>query len=165
MSKNVNDTNEVSLAAQVNRDQIEHRATWMALIYDEMVKAGIKDAEKIVRRAIARNGEIDGKKLKAKCKNPEDCQEFQKVFLSDIGIETFKMDNFKSDKDNFTLSFNYCPLLSAWKKLGFDDERCLLLCDFAMEGDRNIAKTMGYKLSLTDRIAGGCSTCKIGFHK
>jgi hypothetical protein len=40
MQNNNNQTSIDELAA-INRKQIEHRAKWMALIYDEMVKAGI----------------------------------------------------------------------------------------------------------------------------
>ena len=50
-----NEANPVEPIVDVNRAQIEHRATWMGLIYDEMVKAGI-DAEPIMRRAIHRCG-------------------------------------------------------------------------------------------------------------
>ena len=48
-----NIANPVEEIVNVNRSQIEHRATWMGLIYDELVKAGI-DAEPIIRRAIKR---------------------------------------------------------------------------------------------------------------
>ncbi|MDR1955997.1 MAG: L-2-amino-thiazoline-4-carboxylic acid hydrolase, partial [Treponema sp.] len=54
----------------VNRAQIEHRATWMALIYEELVHAGI-DAEPIIRRAIKRCGRIQGERLKARCGDPQ----------------------------------------------------------------------------------------------
>ena len=48
-----NIANPVEEIVNVNRAQIEHRATWMGLIYDEMVKAGI-DAEPISRAVLAR---------------------------------------------------------------------------------------------------------------
>ena len=55
-----NEANKVEPIVDVNRAQIEHRATWMGLIYDEMVKAGVPDAEAIVRRAIvAENAVIE----------------------------------------------------------------------------------------------------------
>ena len=64
-----------------------------------------------------------------------------------------------------SVDFHYCALLSAWKKLGFDDETCAKLCDIAMDGDRGIAVAMGLTLDLTDTIAKGCATCKLCFHK
>jgi len=148
----------------INRAQIEHRATWMGLIFDEAVKAGV-DAEGILRRAIRRCGNIHGEIFKAQCANPESCVDFRHAFLGDIGVKTFEMENIEASEDELKVEFNYCALVSAWKKLGFDDERIALLCDIAMDGDRGIAEAMGLKLNLTDTIAKGCSKCKLHFHK
>ena len=165
MIKNVaNPTEEI---VNVNRAQIEHRATWMGLIYDEMVKAGI-DAEPIVRRAIKRTGLIHGERFKSQCADPENCADFKDAFLgteASVGPMSFNMNNIKADGDNVTVDFHYCALVSAWQKLGFDDETIALLCDMAMDGDRGIAEAMGLELSLTDTIAKGCETCKLHFHK
>lgn len=162
MTKIVNVADQVSKEAQVNRDQIEHRATWMGLIYDEMVKAGVADAEGIVRRAIARTGLMHGQKDKEVCADPSNCLDFKEAFLSDYGMETFGMVT-TEDEEHLDITFHYCPLCAAWQKLGFDDERCAVLCDMAMDGDRNIAKAMGLDIELTDKIADGCKTCHLTF--
>lgn len=151
----------------VNRSQIEHRATWMGLIYDEMVKAGV-DAEPIVRRAIKRTGLMHGEHFRKQCADPNNCVDFKNAFLGteeNVGPRTFHMTDIKADHDNMTVDFHYCALVSAWQKLGFDDETIALLCDMAMEGDRGIAEVMGLELSLTDTIAKFCETCKLHFHK
>lgn len=148
----------------INRAQIEHRATWMGLIFDEAVKAGV-DAEGILRKAIKRCGNIHGAGFKAQCADPKSGEDFRYAFLGELGQKTFEMENIKSDYDNVKVDFTYCALVNAWKKLGFDDERCALLCDIAMDGDRGIAEAMGLELSLTDTIAKGCATCKLHFHK
>jgi hypothetical protein len=164
MTQITNRANKTAETAEVNRAQIEHRATWMGLIYDEMVKAGV-DAEQIIRRAIRRCGRIHGENFKKKCADPNDCGEFRKVFLGDLGINTFNMDSINADKDNLNVDFHYCALVSAWQKLGFDDKTCALLCDMAMDGDRGIAEAMGVKLELNETIAQGCPSCKLHFHK
>ncbi len=148
----------------INRAQLEHRATWMGLIFDEAVKAGV-DAEGILRRAIKRCGNIHGEGFKAQCADPQNCTDFRNVFLGEVGIKTFEMENIEATHDDLKVEFNYCALVNAWKKLGFDDERCALLCDIAMDGDRGIAEAMGLTLNLTDTIAKGCSKCKLHFHK
>jgi len=51
MSNITNSPDNADEFITIYRSQLEHRATWMGLIYDEMVKAGI-DAETIIRRAI-----------------------------------------------------------------------------------------------------------------
>ncbi|GHV44499.1 hypothetical protein AGMMS49546_28560 [Spirochaetia bacterium] len=159
-----NTENKTAETAEINRAQIEHRATWMGLIYDEMKKAGI-DAEPIIRRAIKRCGRVHGENFKKKCADPNNCADFRKVFLGDLGINTFNMDTISADHDNVKVHFHYCALVSAWKKLGFDDKTCDLLCDMAMDGDRGIAEAMGLKLDLNETIAKGCGACTLHFHK
>ena len=162
-----NTANPVEEIVNVNRSQIEHRATWMGLIYDEMVKAGI-DAEPIIRRAIKRCGLMHGENFKKQCADPSNCVDFKDAFLGDetkVGPQSFHMSDIAADQGNVTVNFHYCALVSAWKKLGFSDDACALLCDMAMDGDRGIAEAMGLTLTLTDTIAKGCATCKLHFHK
>lgn len=149
---------------EINRAQIEHRATWMALIYEEVEKAGM-NAEAIFRKAIHRCGNIHGERYRAMCDNPEDCRDFEKVFLNETGVKTFDMNGISSTESEVCTNFSYCALLSAWKKLGLSDEKCALLCDIAMDGDRGIAETMGLKLNLPCTIAGGADCCKLHFTK
>jgi hypothetical protein len=164
MSQIKNVENQTIETAEVNRAQIEHRATWMGLIYDEMVKAGV-DAEPIIRRAIKRCGRIHGEGFKRKCADPKNCVDFKNAFLGDLGIKSFNMDSISADQDNVKTEFHYCALVHAWQKLGFDDKTCALLCDMAMDGDRGIAETMGLTLDLNETIAKGDSSCKLHFHK
>jgi hypothetical protein len=164
MSKIKNRENPVDEIIAVNRAAIEHRATWLGLIYDEMKKAEL-DAEGIIRKAIRRCGLIHGGNLRKNCADPNNCEDFRKVFLGDLVIKTFNMDGISADKDNVKTNFHYCALVSAWQKLGFDDDTCALLCDMAMDGDRGIAEAMGLNLNLTDTIARGCPDCKLHFYK
>jgi len=163
MSNIKNISNPVDETAEANRAQMEHRATWMGLIYDEMVKAGI-DGESIIRRAIKRCGHIHGENIKKRCEG-ESCADFRKAFLSDVTIKTFDMRPVNAEKDSLSVDFHYCPLVSAWQKLGFDDKTCGLLCDMAMEGDRGIAEVMGLNFNLIQTIAQGCPDCKLHFKK
>ena len=149
---------------ELARACIEHRATWMALTYAEMEKAGA-DAEKITRAAVKKCGNIHGLRFRGQCKNPEDLTDFCGVFLAPDGRKMFEMDVFGVDRDNVKAEFHYCALVNAWKKLGLDDDRIALLCDIAMDGDRGIAESMGITLDLTDTIAKGCPNCKLHFHK
>lgn len=160
--------NEVEEKIAINRAQIEHRGTWMALIYDEMVRAGI-DAEPIIRRAIKRTGHIHGERILSGEDAPIDCEEFKNKFFgsddSAVGIQSFNMTNVSSDEKNVYSTFRYCALLKAWQKLGFDDATLVLLCDMAMDGDRGIAETVGLNLKLEDTLAKGCTSCKLHFSK
>jgi hypothetical protein len=148
----------------IKRAAIEHRATWMGLTYKEMDKAGI-EAETITRAAITETGLIHGEGIKATCEDPTDVTQFAANFVDDVTKSSFQMDITECTKDELKIEFHYCPLISAWKKLGFDDEICVTLCDMAMDGDRGIAKSMGLTFELTDTIAKGCDVCKLHFHK
>ena len=164
MSNIKNMSNPVDEVTLVNRTQIEHRASWMALIYDEMLKAGL-DAEGIIRRAIRRCGQFHGENIKKRCADPDNCEDFRKAFINDLGVKTFDMRPIDGDKKSLKVDFHYCALISAWQKLGFDDKTCELLCDMAMEGDRGIAEVMGLKFELGRTIAQGCPDCKLHFQK
>jgi len=165
---NNNTQSSIDEMAAVNRKQIEHRAMWMALIYDEMVKAGI-DGEAVIRRAIKRCGRIHGEELKGRCNDPNNIEDFKKAFLNDVGMKTFEMrvvDGDVSDKAaSLNIDFHFCALVNAWKKLGFDDKTCALLCDMAMDGDRSIAEVMGLQFELGRTIAQGCPDCQLRFRK
>lgn len=150
----------------LTRAGIEHRATWMALLFEETKKACTdKKAEEIFRTAIKKCGHMHGTGYKACCADPSNVNNFYKAFLSDNGKKNFEMDITEVDHDNLKIEFHYCPLVNAWKKLGIPDENLPILCDMAMDGDRGIAEQMGLKLNLDETIAKGNPTCNLHFHK
>ncbi|MCT4563193.1 MAG: L-2-amino-thiazoline-4-carboxylic acid hydrolase [Maledivibacter sp.] len=144
------------------RAAIEHRATWMGLMFLEMEAAGC-DAEKITRAAIKKTGLIHGARMKENCKNPEDIRAFKEVFICEDTMRNFEMDVQTLEEKELYIEFHYCALVEAWLKLGIDQEKISLLCDIAMDGDRGIAEAMGYEFELGDTIAEGCKTCNIRF--
>ena len=147
----------------INRAQAEHRGTWMALMFDEMRKAGL-DAETITRKAIDRTGHFHGVNWKAQVANPDDVREFDAAFFNELGKGTFEIKT-ESNPNEVRAEFHYCPLLAAWQKQGFDDETLAKLCDLAMQGDRAIAAEMGYNLDIEQTIAEGCPTCMLHVYK
>jgi hypothetical protein len=160
----MNDKHAIDELAEVNRAQREHRAMWMGLIYDEMVKAGI-DAESIIRRAIKRCGHIRGEQLKKRCADPKNLEDFKYAFISDLVKKTFDASIVRGDEASLGIDFHYCALVNAWKKLGFDGKTCALLCDMAMEGDRGMAEVMELQFNLGHTIAQDCPTCELRFKK
>lgn len=155
----VNDAKINEEKVSINRAAIEHRALWLGFLFDEIEKAGA-DAESICRRAVRRCGRFHGELHKANCGGSEDCRVFKEVFLTELGLKTFEMETVQTEKE-LNVTFHYCPLVSAWKKAGFSDERIAMLCDIAMEGDRGIADKNDMKFELGDTIAKGCATCRI----
>lgn len=148
----------------INRNAIEHRATWTGLTYVEGIKEGLP-MEGVIREAISKTGYFHGCGYKAKTVDPENILSFSDAFLSDIVLKTFEMDVVNKTEDDLKIEFHYCPLLAAWQKQGFDDATCAKLCDIAMDGDKNIAKAMGYDFELGKTIANGDDICEIHFLK
>jgi predicted ArsR family transcriptional regulator len=152
--------------ADIYRGAIGHRATWTGLTYTKAREAGkAEEAEKIIREAIVETGKIQGDEVKSQCKDPEDITCFADTFFTPNVVKTFEVEFKSKTEDRMDIEFHHCPLLKAWQDLGFDDATCEKLCDMAMDGDRNIAKAMGYEFHLGDTIANGCKTCQISFFK
>lgn len=140
------------------RGAIEHRATWMYLLLEEMEKAGV-DWEAIGRAAIRRCGTFHGKTKFTPTDNPK---VLGKEFANELFSKIFEMDVKELSDDTFEVHFHYCPLVSAWKKQGASDEKCQTLCDMAMDGDRGIISAFPkFAFELGETIAKGESFCRI----
>jgi predicted ArsR family transcriptional regulator len=147
----------------LNRAQVEHRATWLAYMYDEALKEGV-DAHNMTRNAVRRCGFFHGE-FYQNSSSSVDFEKFNKQFFHPVAMKTFEMDSVQVTDNELTVEFHYCPLVTAWQKIGVDDETCAVLCDIAMEGDRAIAEAIGARLEITDTIAKGCNSCKMKFIK
>lgn len=148
------------------RNAIEHRAAWFYLLLDEAGKSGA-DIEKIGRAAIHRCGCIHGReKIKKNIKAADDLQEFLKVFADETGRKVFEMEVIENTENELYLDFHYCPLVSAWQKIGAKEDDIALLCDIAMDGDRGIVSEFEkYRFNLEGAIAKGDPVCKIRIEK
>lgn len=144
------------------RNAIEHRATWFYLLLDEIRERGL-DIEEVGRAAIHKCGCFHGvERMLKNCENPEDLRSFLKVFADETGQKVFEMEIVENTEDKLYIDFHYCPLVSAWQKLGVKPEEIPLLCDIAMDGDRGICSQMdGYRFSLGKVIAKGEGICEI----
>lgn len=153
----------------VLRGGIWTRATWMGLFYDEACKAGLaKEMEEVLRRGIRRLGLQQGGEMRQPMLDEDgnlDFAKFQNLLLPPVSFDTFEAEEIKADNDSAEVTYHFCPLLKGWQDQGFDDERCALLCDIAMEGDRCIAEGLGLDFELEQSIAQGCPTCHMIYRK
>lgn len=152
------------MGALIFRVATEHRATWLATIMEEAEKAGV-EPEEFLRKGIFSCGIMHGENYKAKLTDKEDIGEFGDQMFGEIGKNAYEVDIVRKEHDCLELEFHYCPLLKAWQKLGYSDERLARLCDIAMDGDRGIAAGLGYDIEITDTLAKGCPTCKIAYRR
>ena len=146
--------NEVEILKQA----IEHRATWFALLIEEAEKRGLDTT--FAREAIRRCGVFHGMN---KFPRTDDLTVFEKTFVTPLLKEAFQMEP-QLTENTLHVSFHYCPLVAAWKKLGIPEDKLPLLCDIAMDGDRGVASTYkNMKFTLGQTIAQGCPTCEVHF--
>ncbi|WP_320128794.1 L-2-amino-thiazoline-4-carboxylic acid hydrolase [uncultured Sphaerochaeta sp.] len=145
------------------RGGIEHRATWMCLMMQSAKKAGL-DPEAFTREAITKCGHFHGANMQ-ELQKEAGIPAFTEVFIPENTQKIFEMDVTRCDEDELTIEFHYCPLVSAWKKLGATDEEIQLMCDAAMDGDRGIAAECDYDYELGKTIANGYDICEVAFRK
>lgn len=141
------------------RNAFEHRATWMYLMYKEAKAAGLSD--EFAHKAIKECGRFHGEN---KYTHTDDFKVFVNEFINDNVKGVFQMAP-ESDDESLSVDFHYCPLVSAWKKLGATDEECSVLCDIAMDGDRGICEALGYEFELGKTIANGDDVCEVRIRK
>ncbi len=147
------------------RKAIEHRATWMYMLLKEARERGL-DWDDFAREAVRKTGSIHGQLKLDKMKDPASMEEFQTVFAGEVSRGVFEMEVVKADAEGYHLDFHYCPLVSAWEKLGASPDEIEHLCDIAMDGDRGIADEFdNFEFSLGHTIAEGGQVCQIRFDK
>ena len=150
----------VSEHIEAMRSSFEFRATWMSLLIDAAEKRGLNTD--FAREAIRNCGCFHG----VHKFNPEnDLPAFVEQFATQDILDIFEIDMQTTD-DKMVCTFHYCPLVKAWQKLGYGDEKIAELCDIAMEGDRGILQ-MNDKLEfdLGDTIGAGKPTCVVTVSK
>ncbi len=161
--KNESSINDDEMVSKV-RAAVEHRATWMGLMCLEAKKAGA-DWETIAREAIRKTGGIHGARIQGDMNGAEGIPAFTEAFIPELTQSLFEMDLKEVSDEKLDIEFHYCPLVSAWQKLGIDDEMIVKLCDIAMDGDRGIAAEVGLVFNLGETIAKGHSVCEVCFKK
>jgi len=163
MNRNINSVNNDETVNSV-RMAIEHRAKWMGLMCLEAEKNGA-DWESIARKAVSQTGRLHGDDILKALRKKNDIPAFAEKFLPELSKKLFEMEVTKLSENRLEIEFNYCPLVSAWRKLGIDDEKIKVLCDIAMDGDRAIARQVGLDFALGGTIAKGNRCCEVLFRK
>lgn len=145
------------------RKAIEHRATWMYLLLKAARERGL-DWDDFGRQAVSQTGAIHGQARRESMEDPDSMEEFSRTFAAGTSRKVFEMEVVAADQERYYLDFHYCPLVSAWKKLGATPEEIAQLCDIAMNGDRGIAEQFpDFQFSLGETIAAGYPVCQIRF--
>lgn len=163
MSKIKNIPKRNNFLLKAIRGTLEHRATWLYLLLKEAEKKGVI-WEDIGFPAIKSCGNMHGKEL-IHLGRTNSLKGLKKKLFTLPAQMVFDMKILESTDNKLYINFGYCPLVSAWQKIGCTDEEIGRLCDIAMEGDRGIAESYGGKMELGETIANGSNRCEIRFIK
>ncbi len=144
------------------RGAMQHRAQWLYLLLDEAKKRGA-DWEDAARAATSRCGCFQGADLNACWEDHSSLKSFAQVFADEDFQKYFDMEILESTDGLLWIKFHHCPLVAGWQAIGCSDQEVAKLCDIAMDGDRNIAKSCGLDFELGETIAEGGSCCELTF--
>jgi len=144
------------------RAAFENRAIMYAYIFDELEKEiGAERAVDVMKRAIHRRGIEVGERYRAAAQDG-DLSEVGRLFVegSPCGGALFSPGIRESETDRVVLSMATCPLVDAWRRAGYSEDRVDLLCEIAAAVDEGTFEGAGLDLEFLDRqaISGSC-TC------
>lgn len=148
---------------QLIRGALEHRAIWMYLILKEAEKKDIP-WEDIGRPAVRACGSMHGENFIQRSETSS-LTELNEMLFTESIRQIFEIEVIESTDDKLSVEFGYCPLVTAWKKMGCSDEDIVRLCDIAMEGDRGIIECFKGRMELGETIAKGHGRCQVLFQK
>lgn len=147
------------------RNAIIHRGMWMGLILKEAKDRGL-DWESMGRAAIRETGYIHGEGIKSRMDVPGSMVSFGNTFFTEDIRNIFEIEVKELTEDVLKLEYGHCPLLTAWKSLGFEGEFLEKLCDIAMCGDRGIeSKFDDFDFELGKTLAEGHNVCEVSFYR
>ena len=134
------------------------RAEYMYFIYQEMcADLDQAQAEKIMRRALAKAGAYYGKQM-ADIQTPAD---FIAMIEGGNPPEIFGRQVLQKTDQVGAFSIGHCPLVDAWQRMELSREEVDLLCDIAMDTDRGAVVANGMNLEVKQCLTRGDAVCEL----
>jgi hypothetical protein len=140
------------------RSAIEDRAMYLFFLLKEMEAAlGSEEAERLAGQAVYRYGQTKGQRM-GSLDTPADFIAHQ---MRPGRQEIFAKEAIEAGETQGEIRFHYCPLVTAWKRLGATAEELARLCDIAMRGDHGMLSHTPMTLKLPRSIARGDAYCQL----
>jgi len=137
------------------RNATQGRARAYAAFYFTLAEEfGEKKAEELSRKAIGKFARERAGREGARTADTWVDEHFEfsgPIYESKI----FKNDDFNEQH------MTYCPLLEEWKAMGLSPQMQDLMCDIAMDNDRERAAAHGIPCDIHERLAKGDSFCRL----
>lgn len=139
------------------REAIGHRAMYLAFLLRSYSKILPQEqAEAQARKAIYQYGQFKGQQDQA----PLTPEAWVDHHVARGGAALFESRIVKNSLQ-CEVHMTYCPLMTAWKKMGCTPQEMDLLCDIAMEVDRGRADYHGIPYVIDERLAKGDPFCRL----
>ncbi|MCC8193340.1 MAG: L-2-amino-thiazoline-4-carboxylic acid hydrolase [Deltaproteobacteria bacterium] len=119
---------------------------------------GAEKAEELSRRAIGMTARERGRREGTR--TPDEWVDEHAAFSGKVFESTIHKMPDKSEQHMTT-----CALLDEWKAMGLSPEMQDLLCDIAMEADRQRAAYHGIPCDIVERLGKGDSFCRVVLRK
>lgn len=148
------------------RGQMERRAGYMAMIYDEISKRYGKDAAfDILSTAIKNYGKWFAKRQMQE--NRELQTPDTRNWLPKTGWEARIMEKkvLDANRDKTVMTENFCAMVEAWKKLGKSKDEIRTLCDLAMFLEEGMNEEYPITMRTDKRIGWGDQCCRFTLEK
>ncbi len=138
------------------RMAMQDRARNMGCMFRSIVRhSNRENAIKITRDAITEYGNIRAMRESENITPDDWANEHYKMMGGVFNSKIISNDRFAE------INMHYCPLLEEWKKMDFSREDQDLLCDLAMELDRNRAKQHNIPCDIVERLGKGDTFCRV----
>ncbi len=141
----------------------KQRGKYLAYIVKELDKAGFKDFDDAVKRAIFKFG-----KDKSLNWGTLGAKDFMDHMISDeIAVDTMKFQEIgESTDDRAEFTFGRCPLEEGWQEMGLSAEQRSRLCGLASEHDYGIVDNDDIlELEMPEAIGKSDPVCRLIFTK
>lgn len=144
------------------REISERRATTISRMVDEAAKRGLDD--QFAYDAIADYGADNAKEFRKTMHDPTSFKEFTDLFGTDHNRQIYEMETVKKTDNELIIDFHYCPYVTAWVRQGKTPNQIARLCEIAMAGDHEFAKSFPQlEFRLEHTIADGKPRCRLHF--
>jgi hypothetical protein len=143
------------------RAAFENRARIYAYIYEELVgEIGAQAAIALMKRAVHRRGLEVGQKYRQAVESA-DLIEVGSIFCAGSPCEggLFEPGIEVGSKGHVVLRMTACPLVDAWRDMGFSAEKIDTLCEIAAAVDEGTFEGAGLDLKFLSRLGGGDQKC------
>lgn len=140
------------------RSAMGDRAIWFALLFEEFKKE--LPEETVVRHCRAAIRQFGTMKAAGDTR-PFSAKEWVLRHREKGSAELFDSD-ISYDNHGATQQMKQCPLVDAWRNMGYSTEYVALFCDIAMDGDRGRADAHpNIEMELHETLARGCDFCRL----